>query len=66
MDQMASAKRARCPACGSIFLKDEALMSWLSGKSPNPLSCPVCGEFMPSLGWKNFGGDDGASEEGLS
>gem|GEM_PF-4420468 len=50
---MATTKSINCPSCRSSVFSDQALIAWLSGKSPNPMSCPICGELVPELRWKN-------------
>ncbi len=51
-------EKAYCLSCGYEFSSDEALISWLNGKSPNPLSYPSCGELIPGLRWKSSRKDD--------
>jgi|GEM_PF-6267182 len=43
------ARITSCLGCGAEFPSDEALIAWLKGKSPNPISCPECGELIPAL-----------------
>jgi hypothetical protein len=54
-------RKIRCITCGMLFHSDEALMAWLSGKSPNPISCPGCGGLMPDLSrrYQKDGADKG-------
>lgn len=54
------ARMTCCLACGTEFLSDEALIAWLKGKSPNPISCPKCGELIPALSLRSRrNGSDG-------
>jgi transcription elongation factor Elf1 len=46
---MIKGKMIRCVGCGAEFSTEEILISWLEGKIPNTISCPVCGKLESSL-----------------
>jgi uncharacterized Zn finger protein len=60
---MTRANEVNCPKCGWSLHADQALMSWLCGRSPNPLSCPSCGELIPSLRKGTYNNDKSAGRD---